>query len=845
MSSSFASVCPVRDDATTLIAQEQQFNQKESKHYQPSKVVSFLSHRLPSLSYSKRYRKEEDGNSNVTFTTTTSSIVHDWMQQNDRTSYAISVLSTWIIVSIILVVWVGLVSLVPKCRKYNHHQKKNVTPVVPESSPLIVARQQSDRLSPPSHSPTPSKLTLPPLSNPHIVLIPSDIVSSCNDDSLHVYSAEGHSNSSSERQLGATPCPQQEQQRCFIVDNDDIPRLQYLPATSIQATQWSPHHSHQHIQDISDLTGLSFQEHELSTPLGDPSESESTAQVDHTSLTASQYLSYCNQQSPKLMATSSREDSVSINLLEDSCSSSSTTSPEQFNPDVDNVSQDGDCEVLSQQDTDSATRDDNGCHHKESNSTIINPTSDSENFEDLRHVDLEYVTDAEVLIAESKDGESDKSSNPEAMVTTIKNLLLHHLPLPPGLMPTTEHDLSTIASASMEVSFLSQLMEEGLWFLQDEEDDKNTSVSTQGNPATPKSSNHQRIFNVPPTTSDTVRANSASYPQQANDVSDASYRLKHSHYTSDAASRKRRLEQYVIAIKAGNCDDESEGSKRPLGDERNVVEATNSTVNFNNIPFTRTAVASEVDEDPAEQELSGTPDTSPTSTDGADQEDVHFQFEDDEDDESVDAIKSNMTAANRPTQDDVDDDDRRRSRSPLHRTPCSTSGSWKRPRRKRIKFESLPNVVTTTQSFYRTFECRSNTRSWCCRDSRSLSIIVMGACACMIIATILFAINGVWTIRLVARDAGYYWGDLLEKAVGQLPVTLQQAQTAVLQRKDDHWYERPYVYFSKWLTGGFLCLVCLVQKHGIHGNHWTKAVPRSNQNFVLPPPKRLDRHHQR
>jgi hypothetical protein len=115
----------------------------------------------------------------------------------------------------------------------------------------------------------------------------------------------------------------------------------------------SPHQ--QHMQHVSDLTGITFQEDEISiiSPLSTPREEPngSAVQVDQQSLTASQCLSYCNQQSPsKLMATC--EESVSINLLEDSTNS---TSNNASNPDYDasesgsqNVDDDSDDRDLGQ-----------------------------------------------------------------------------------------------------------------------------------------------------------------------------------------------------------------------------------------------------------------------------------------------------------------------------------------------------------------------------------------------------------------------------------------------------------------------------------------------------------------
>jgi hypothetical protein len=814
MSSLLASVCPVLDDGTTFLTQE---HQHESNHYEPTSVVSFLSHRLPSLSYSTRYRNDYDGSSNVTFT---SPIVHDWMQQNDRTSYAISVISTWVLVTIFLVVGFCLVWLVPKCGQYYRHRRNGGKPIVQESPSKIVVEQQTHRDFPSPHFSSPSKATAPPLSISRIVRIHRDIVSSSTDDSLEYYSAEEYTGSdlSSEQPLGITPFPQQHQQRlqqhCFVVehDHDDIP-LQHLPPTSIPAELPSPYHQQMH--DVSDLTGVTFHEDELnfiSKPSTAQEDShESTAQVDQQFLTASQYLSYCNRQSPKLTATSSCEDSVSIDLLGVSIISSSNTSHNRLNTDYDasasgnqNVdghfaADDNDFDVPTQQDTTSIVRDDRSRHSTKSKSTTtIIHSQHTEHLKDvLRNVYLEdVVTDEEMPFADSEEEDDDSSSNPVATTTTIKNFSSHHhLLLSPSIIATAEHELSTIAPASLDTSFSPQIMEEGFLFFQDDDDDENSVSQTQGNAVTLNSPNKKRTFFLPPTLSLTVKGYDASSPHKGKNVAVDTSKLKHSHYYSDAASRKRQLEQYVIAIKSTNNDDNGEGLNTSKGDGRNnVVKPSNGNASFDMPlqPFPPTTkLVTPAADDPAQQEYSGTPDTSPTSTNGAAREDILFQDEDDENDHSGDVTRSNPALAKEPSQEDVDDECRRRL--PFQRKPNSNGGSWTRPSKKHVNFASSSSKAVATKSISRPTDSFPNTTSWCCRDSWILSILALFACTSLIVATILFAMNGVWTIQLLAKDAEFYWGDLMEKAVGQLPGAmqrLQQAQTAVLQRKYANWHKR-------------------------------------------------------
>jgi hypothetical protein len=87
--------------------QQQQQQQQQNivvynyKKYEPTSTVTFLHDHLPSFSTS-------------TLTTTSNSgLVYNWIQDNDPTSYALGVVTSWTIVSSVLFVWLLLLGILP------------------------------------------------------------------------------------------------------------------------------------------------------------------------------------------------------------------------------------------------------------------------------------------------------------------------------------------------------------------------------------------------------------------------------------------------------------------------------------------------------------------------------------------------------------------------------------------------------------------------------------------------------------------------------------------------------------------------------------------------------------
>ncbi|KAG7341251.1 hypothetical protein IV203_023202 [Nitzschia inconspicua] len=710
--SSFASVCQKRADDISSNSQQQE---KISYQYEPTPLVKFLSRRLPSLSQSRRRRHNNVGNATIG----TSHLVHDWMQGNDRNSYAVSAVSSWIIVSIGISMWLLLLWFVPKFTSYNRNKSK---------------RNKADHQKPANSSPSKQQPSSSRLDN-------NMIASSPKDGSTRFHLTEEH-NEEVERPVSATPL--QKPQQCFDVGNDDIPQ-QSVPTMTIAAPT-SQLERHQHLQDVSELTGLSLNDSSFLPP---PPIDQGAKSIADPSETASQYLSYCTRSSrktnivPHLMAASSGDDSLSVNLLEDSASDD--ISPRKLNRN--NVASENSTNdengVLLQQDV-MSRKSEATSKDGHANKSLQNLSQHTRTFEDvLRNVYLEESTD--VPFVDESNPTDEESDSP---ISVIKNIY-NHLPLPSGLLPSSEPDLSTIAP-TLDTSFPPHLIEDGFLFFEDDEDDGNNGI-TQNN-ATQQTQIHAPTKQLlpPPTSSLTIKVDTAavvaSEASKQESSPDGSV-LKHSLYSSQAASRKRQLEQFVQSIKTTNRNEHGEKVTPQL--EPWLAHLV-------------MAAGEGVGDHPGQTK---TPDTSPTSTNGADP-DVLFQDEENHLNEVNGTQRTRI--GNVPTQEDASEE----------RPPSSLES------RRRVSFGSSPS---------RRSDCsihRVSGATGCCHDSRTPPIVVIGACTCLIVATILFGMNGVWTVKLVEQDVGRSWDLMVQKATEQLPEAVRQleaAQKSVLKQTWNVW----------------------------------------------------------
>lgn len=310
---------------------------------------------------------------------------------------------------------------------------------------------------------------------------------------------------------------------------------------------------------------------------------------------------------------------------------------------------------------------------------------------------------------------------------------------------TNIHELSTIVP-SLSTSFDTTTNsipiadaadeENHLLFFQDDDDDDDEDDSDGNLP--------RHSFSVPahlPSTSSLTRkANAAS--QTINSGSPPST-LQLPPLTMASASsiirhRKRLLEQYVQSFRANNA-------------------ATTTTM-----PEQGTSTATTSQKATQTQ----TPETSPTSTIGRNLEEsgsssAAYVFHDEPSSHDHNGNAQDETRSNIAVVETID-------------TPAAAVD---KKENKRVNF-----AASADQSMHR--QRRQSPQSWCV-DTLS-PMMVLAACTILIVAVILFGMNGVWALQLQTQQTEVAWERLAHHFLQDVPASLdelQDLQRSVLQRK--------------------------------------------------------------